>query len=534
MKLKLLKCQLLEHHSPLCIKLSIGNINYQSSWSTLEHGMWNEVFEFEDLNFHMRLFYSIQLDIYTSTIGVFEKWIGRCHIRLLLLNGLNMDTYFEITKDGGKLPINEDHGIGVVHLLLEDDCESFILDILKGSYSLDWPEKIEVIEPIQFVNKHTVVHDLDSNISDDAVAPSDSSWFINQENKNAILKIRDILISFQKGYDNLNPLQWMTGYLMIEKYYSQLKIPLETPCKIPILRINQFHDYAFSSYGWQGINFFNKGQGIFKAALQNNKNTTAIKQYLQHLKEDEFISYFQGDTEMPCHFICYDAVDKAIIVSFRGTMSFADSLIDFQTEYTPWENGFIHSGIYRFVNKFESELLGEIMDQYDLWNAKQVILTGHSLGGAIASILGILWQIKQPFPLQVYSFGCPPILSLNLASEHDHFIHSFIYRHDIVSRVSYGSVSDLVMICANLMTTSYSNQSDAFDLIEKCKKKLKSNLPQFHHAKLYVPGQLYYIEEDIFEINREICEEIWFLPTNMYLDHLPGAYATILEKLHLK
>lgn len=71
-----------------------------------------------------------------------------------------------------------------------------------------------------------------------------------------------------------------------------------------------------------------------------------------------------------------------------------------------------------------------------------VRIVGHSLGGAIAALLGL--QLYNRYPnLHVYSYGPLPCVDLVVANACSSFITSIIYGNEFSSRLSFGSIMRL-------------------------------------------------------------------------------------------
>eukprot|EP00835_Amoeboradix_gromovi_P002934 NODE_179_length_15798_cov_0.379769.p2 type:complete len:566 gc:universal NODE_179_length_15798_cov_0.379769:5476-7173(+) len=552
MKIKVTKCILDDPKiKPLLVQLAIGTTKFRTSWSQLEHGQWNETFEFSP-DFHYELFSHLQLDVYTRTF-YFEQWLGRVEVKLLQISGLQLISYFEINKNSTKTPINPGKSCGVLSLEIDyttGDAISIISELLhpkqESESQIDLNTSVPDT-PLLYKKKTVVSSPVEDDIKEEIINNESSftNWLINDEAKVAILNIKDMVFAFQQGWDYLNPLQWVTGYLILERYFRS--IPITGSLNIQpiannltqLLRIKQIHDYAFSAYGWKGINFFQKGEGLVQAALSSKAHEKAIKAYLIHLSEDEFISYSDGDSNMPAILMVYDKIDNAIVVSIRGTMSLTDSLIDFTCEYSPFYDGFVHIGVLKATKTVKEVIMTDIIHKMALHGASTLILVGHSLGAGIASLLTIL-LIKDGFKnVCCYAFGCPPILSRNIANRYNKEIQSFIYKYDIVPRLSYGTVSDLVTLAATVMTNTNTttifniqNLDAEFEVIRRCKTKFTMKIPQYYNPKLYIPGLLMYLDdEQLYLVNREISEEIIFASPNVYKDHLPSAYEAVFTKL---
>ena len=94
------------------------------------------------------------------------------------------------------------------------------------------------------------------------------------------------------------------------------------------------------------------------------------------------------------------------IFAFRGTDEPLDALRDIRI-FPLWtrELGFCPAGFLkaskRLVNKVTSVCLEQDIDH------KNIVLTGHSLGGAVAMILGALMTRDEIPPKEIVTFGAP-------------------------------------------------------------------------------------------------------------------------------
>ena len=94
------------------------------------------------------------------------------------------------------------------------------------------------------------------------------------------------------------------------------------------------------------------------------------------------------------------------VFAFRGTDEPLDALRDIRI-FPLWtrELGFCPAGFLkaskRLVNKVTSICLEQDIDH------KKIILTGHSLGGAVAMILGALMTRDEIPPKEIVTFGAP-------------------------------------------------------------------------------------------------------------------------------
>ena len=146
-----------------------------------------------------------------------------------------------------------------------------------------------------------------------------------------------------------------------------------------------------------------------------------------------------------------DSKQKTVFITFKGSKEGVDWLTDFAigkakffgTEYR------VHSGFHRSIELFEESFKIHCTNEVDgfyhqLYETLQeegtkVVLTGHSLGGALATLAACrfsdLGVAKEN--LVVYSFGAPPIASKAFVEAYQErfTIHRFSNALDIVTLV---------------------------------------------------------------------------------------------------
>ncbi|CRG87915.1 hypothetical protein PISL3812_04937 [Talaromyces islandicus] len=124
---------------------------------------------------------------------------------------------------------------------------------------------------------------------------------------------------------------------------------------------------------------------------------------------------------------------KRIIVAFRGTYSLTNTIVDLSTvpqEYVPYPTGddddddifttsdtattkkcdncTIHSGFWSSWKNSRSVILPAVLHAKREYPDYQVVLVGHSLGGAVAALAGLEMNLRGLDP-QVTTFGEPKV-----------------------------------------------------------------------------------------------------------------------------
>ena len=109
-----------------------------------------------------------------------------------------------------------------------------------------------------------------------------------------------------------------------------------------------------------------------------------------------------GDNEF-----AYNVVqDRGVtIISIRGTDNSKNVLTDLDAR--PFRDRKLGVQIHRGFRDAAEKLRDDILENVAL--EETIILTGHSLGGAIAQILG-LWFEDDAYEVQIYTFGSPSVI----------------------------------------------------------------------------------------------------------------------------
>ena len=131
--------------------------------------------------------------------------------------------------------------------------------------------------------------------------------------------------------------------------------------------------------------------------------------------------------------------DDAVVVAFRGTQQISDWLVNLNLATKSTSYGSVHRGFF-FAFDIIRRRLEDALDTLDARD-KKIILAGHSLGGAIATIAAAEWYGTYPIT-GVYTIGQPAVgfssLRSYIAIMYPRMFHRLVNDDDIVPQVPPG------------------------------------------------------------------------------------------------
>eukprot|EP00471_Norrisiella_sphaerica_P012003 CAMPEP_0184503470 /NCGR_PEP_ID=MMETSP0113_2-20130426/51908_1 /TAXON_ID=91329 /ORGANISM="Norrisiella sphaerica, Strain BC52" /LENGTH=327 /DNA_ID=CAMNT_0026892967 /DNA_START=1217 /DNA_END=2200 /DNA_ORIENTATION=+ len=187
-----------------------------------------------------------------------------------------------------------------------------------------------------------------------------------------------------------------------------------------------------------------------------------------------------ANVNLPAFFIAEDPYNGTLYISVRGTQHVNDVFTSFQTNVTRLQvyrnhsHVLVHAG---FLHSAKCILEKEIAPVLQRNPNRNIILTGHSLGGAVATLLTVLLvrgrETAYPYKsLRAVTYGAPPSVASNL---HLPELLSVSMEGDLVPRLS--------MQNAMLIRDFYLNTS--------CPSNHFDQTPPLD--ALLVPGTIYWI-----------------------------------------
>ncbi|KAK9765349.1 hypothetical protein K7432_006388 [Basidiobolus ranarum] len=393
-----------------------------------------------------------------------------------------------------------------------------------------------------------------------------SKHLISDQTAQVLRGISKLSAAFGQGLVASN-VEILAGLLILEKFYltvADVKTKLYVQDLHDIEYPSYFYKYAMAAYGWRGLHFSGKKNGVVAGAIRKGSDVTSICQFLALPQEDLLgFEFRRGRIFQPSYFIALDRSTNSMVLSIRGTMSAQDTLTDLVCEYQPWKGGVVHSGMKCSAQFFMTEIMPKLLTHMAEHQVTNLNIVGHSLGGSTASVLTMMLmdhldKIREAstpgFQIQCYAYGPPPSVSLDLAKKYDDVIYTYVNESDIVCRLSYGGMLDFksMVLCAaesssnhleELLTfrgsSSVQKYSDKwkkrFDfLMEHRRKREKLAKP-----KLYIAGTVFHMYADptIAEPNRTLMERTevesfseLIIRSSIVMDHLPSMYEVAFHR----
>jgi len=224
-------------------------------------------------------------------------------------------------------------------------------------------------------------------------------------------------------------------------------------CEIPNKEWTDFGTYMTASYGFVvltvlGLIDCSSAVSISrKAESMNHADELGIFEAHRHENiEIVHASDYFAKLGSPKHFIVVNHTKKHIVLSVRGTASLHDIMTDLACScdelLVMGKSLMIHSGVLqgaRAVQEESSESFHECIDKHPSY---EIIVTGHSLGGAVAAVICLLLLAETTHPVKCFTYGAPPFCSLSPVEQQEQFpeifsnIITLVNTWDVIPRLS--------------------------------------------------------------------------------------------------
>ncbi|WJX12003.1 hypothetical protein P8452_02547 [Trifolium repens] len=184
------------------------------------------------------------------------------------------------------------------------------------------------------------------------------------------------------------------------------------------------------------------------------KDNPAVLARNSMLRESNVIKFVNNSSVMrPAYYIGVDTRKKLVILGIRGTHALYDLITDIVSSSdgeVTFEGYSTHFGTAESARWFLHHEIGNIRKYMQKHEGFRLRLVGHSLGGAIASLLAIMIHRKSskelgfsPNIVTAVGYGTPPCVSKELAESCAGYVTTVVMQDDIIPRLSVASLRRL-------------------------------------------------------------------------------------------
>ncbi|KAA0042064.1 Alpha/beta-Hydrolases superfamily protein [Cucumis melo var. makuwa] len=184
------------------------------------------------------------------------------------------------------------------------------------------------------------------------------------------------------------------------------------------------------------------------------KNSTSMLAKTTMLRECNILKFVKNSSVMrPGYYIGVDTRKKLVIFGIRGTHTVYDLITDIITTSdrdVTFEGYSTHFGTSESAQWFLQNEIGMIRRCLEKYQGFRLRLVGHSLGGAIASLLAVMLRKKSkkelgfsPDIVSAIGFGTPPCVSRKLAESCADYVTTVVMQDDVIPRLSVASLTRL-------------------------------------------------------------------------------------------
>ncbi|ORY92267.1 hypothetical protein BCR43DRAFT_518250 [Syncephalastrum racemosum] len=279
--------------------------------------------------------------------------------------------------------------------------------------------------------------------------------------------------------------------------FSSLDSPSLFPPGHLISNIARFIRYASAAYGESFMRMLGIGNipHILPSSTHHHPNHHVFAHHTGVSVQDILLSSYTDHSPLTMHhpsihelvhYVTVDHATKAIVLTCRGTLGLSDVLTDLTCAYTalsvpdeidPQQKGaayLAHGGMLdaaRLLAKQKGKVYRTILEGLRAYPHYGLILCGHSLGGGVASLVGVLWSertadgrfvlsqssgLPAGRPIHCFVYGPPCVMSLELSTYcGSGLVTSVVHGYDIVSCLSLGLLKDFKNVAVSLHEESH-------------------------------------------------------------------------------
>ncbi len=180
-----------------------------------------------------------------------------------------------------------------------------------------------------------------------------------------------------------------------------------------------------------------------------------------------------------------------------------------------------------------------------------IVFCGHSLGGATASLLAMLFRDKYPsIHIECFAYAPPPVVDAQLAEASKDVVTSYVWGADVVPSLSWGTVHDFCRLAKRLgegwhlqqkqtraLWGSWLGLTDKQFAMDALKQYSQLPPDEMYEPKLCLAGTILHAQHNelthVVEITSPSPENFHQLriAASMWSDHFPKKYEESFEYL---
>ncbi|CAJ1968931.1 unnamed protein product [Sphenostylis stenocarpa] len=188
---------------------------------------------------------------------------------------------------------------------------------------------------------------------------------------------------------------------------------------------------------------------LAKGAYKDSPSSLSRNSMLRESSVKKFVK--NSSVMRPAYYIGVDTRKKLVILGIRGTHTFYDLITDIlsssdgEVTFEGYSTHFGSAESARWFLHHEVEIIRKCLEKHEGFKLR---LVGHSLGGAIASLLAIMIHRKSskelgfsPDIVSAVGFGTAPCVSRELAESCSGYVSTVVMQDDIIPRLSVASLT---------------------------------------------------------------------------------------------
>ena len=209
---------------------------------------------------------------------------------------------------------------------------------------------------------------------------------------------------------------------------------------------------------------------IYEKNIENFSNNIFLNERLKDLKrKSSFPRYnLQGSRDIFQAISVYDSFENTVYISIRGTENTENWLIDFMWPKTPFfanKNVHVHSGFNLYLRSilnttYKWKSLKFWIDSKKNNPKTKFIITGHSLGGAVAPLMtAYLFELGISYKnIRTITFGQPAATDYDFVECYRYKFHNYYTRvvnigntNKTINGIAMSTIGDPVVISTNVL-----------------------------------------------------------------------------------